>query len=67
MAANDLQTVFANLEEIADLAEVFSAILDEARGGGFEGDVDDKIGQVFLEMVGCPLHLSVQQVIEISP
>lgn len=52
MSKNDLHIVFANLEEIADLAEAFSAVLDSAMGSG-EGD--DNIGEIFVEMVSTSL------------
>lgn len=53
MSKNDLHIVFANLEEIADLAEAFSSVLDSAMGSG--EDMDDNIGEIFVEMVRCSL------------
>lgn len=51
MSEQELHVVFANLEEIAGLAETFAGILDDARGSGKADAEDDRIGAVFLEMV----------------
>ena len=54
MSAKDLHVVFANLEEMADLAEAFAGVLDGARGSGNEQDMADRMGEVFVEMVRSP-------------
>ena len=51
MSSKDIKTVFANLEEIAGLAEAFVGVLDGARGSGLDGSQDDIIGQVFVEII----------------
>lgn len=55
MSPRDLHVVFANLEEMADLAQAFAGVLDGARGSGNEEDMADRIGEVFVEMVSCTL------------
>lgn len=50
MSPKDIQTVFANLEEIASLAEAFAEMLAEAIAETEEASVD-RIGQTFLDMV----------------
>ncbi|GAA5895147.1 hypothetical protein JCM5296_000894 [Sporobolomyces johnsonii] len=52
MSAQDIHTVFANLEEIATLAEAFAGLLDGAMGSETGDDkTDDRIGDVFVEMI----------------
>ncbi|GAA6059521.1 hypothetical protein JCM10212_006019 [Sporobolomyces blumeae] len=50
MSAQDIHVVFANLEEIAALAESFASQLDAAAGGDDDGR-EDRIGEVFVEMI----------------
>ncbi|GAA5923126.1 uncharacterized protein JCM15063_003542 [Sporobolomyces koalae] len=50
MSPKDIQTVFANLEEIASLAEAFAEMLAEAIAETEEASVD-RIGQTFLDML----------------
>ncbi|BGP21651.1 rho guanyl-nucleotide exchange factor [Rhodotorula toruloides] len=51
MSPKDLHIVFANLEEIAALAEGFANLLDSASGGDDPDAMDDRIGEVFVEMI----------------
>ncbi|GAA5832229.1 hypothetical protein JCM11251_004286 [Rhodosporidiobolus azoricus] len=52
MTAKDLHVVFANLEEIAALAEGFANLLDSAAGREEDPEaMDDRIGEVFVEMI----------------
>ncbi|CDR39197.1 hypothetical protein NBRC10512_007972 [Rhodotorula toruloides] len=51
MSPKDLHIVFANLEEIASLAEGFANLLDSASGGEDPDAMDDRIGEVFVEMI----------------
>ncbi|GAA5980289.1 hypothetical protein JCM11641_005531 [Rhodosporidiobolus odoratus] len=51
MASKDLHIVFANLEEIAALAEGFANLLDSASGSCDPEAMDDQIGEVFVEMI----------------
>ncbi|GAA5899556.1 uncharacterized protein JCM6883_005259 [Sporobolomyces salmoneus] len=50
MSAKDIHVIFANLEEIASLAETFAAMLEEAAGEE-ESESRDRIGSTFLEML----------------
>lgn len=50
MSSKDIHVIFANLEEIASLAESFAGLLDHAAGGG-EEETEDRIGDTFLELV----------------
>ncbi|KAK4055181.1 hypothetical protein OIV83_000461 [Microbotryomycetes sp. JL201] len=50
LTPRDVHLVFANLEQIAELAQVFSGVLDGAKGSDF-GANDDRIGEVFVEMI----------------
>ena len=52
LTPKDVHVVFANLEQIAELAQAFSGVLDGARGSE-EGVDDDRIGEVFVEMVSA--------------
>jgi len=52
MSSKDIHIIFANLEEIASLAEVFAGLLDDAAGGD-ENEMEDRIGETFLEIVSC--------------
>ncbi|SCZ90461.1 BZ3500_MvSof-1268-A1-R1_Chr1-3g02004 [Microbotryum saponariae] len=49
MSSRDIYTIFINLEEIAQLAERFSAALDAAQGIDSEDAQDDRIGEVFVD------------------
>ncbi|SCV68495.1 BQ2448_616 [Microbotryum intermedium] len=51
MSSRDIYTIFINLEEIVDLAEGFSAALDAAQGVDREDARDDRIGEVFVDML----------------
>ncbi|GAA5994924.1 uncharacterized protein JCM10292_004432 [Rhodotorula paludigena] len=51
MSEKDLHVVFANLEEIAALAEGFATALDNASGSDEPEAVDDRIGEIFVEMI----------------
>lgn len=51
MSPKDIHVVFANLEEIAGLAESFAAVLERANGAEGDDGMDDNIGEVFVEMV----------------
>ena len=51
MSSKNLHVVFANLEQIADLAEAFSGVLDGAWTNDLDDDTSDRIGEVFVEMV----------------
>jgi hypothetical protein len=60
MKEGDIRIVFQNLEEVASFAETFAGVLDGAKGAkACDDDVaeqvseddDDRIGEVFLEMV----------------
>ncbi|BGP12786.1 hypothetical protein JCM10213v2_000703 [Rhodosporidiobolus nylandii] len=51
MSEADLHVVFANLEEIAALAEGFANLLDSASGSEDPKVMDDRIGEVFVEMI----------------
>ncbi|GAA5887492.1 hypothetical protein JCM6882_001427 [Rhodosporidiobolus microsporus] len=52
MSSKDLHIVFANLEEIATLAEGFANLLDSASGSEDDPEaMDDRIGEVFVEMI----------------
>ncbi|GAA6001811.1 hypothetical protein JCM10207_002331 [Rhodosporidiobolus poonsookiae] len=51
MSSKDLHIVFANLEEVAQLSEEFAGALDRAVGGEEAGAMDDRIGEVFVEMI----------------
>lgn len=50
MSSKDIHVIFANLEEIASLAEAFAGMLEEAAGSEEQG-AQDRIGATFLEMV----------------
>jgi hypothetical protein len=50
MSTKDIHVIFANLEEIASLAESFAGMLEDATGED-ELDSQDRIGEAFLEMV----------------
>ncbi|KAM0793502.1 hypothetical protein ACM66B_000941 [Microbotryomycetes sp. NB124-2] len=50
LTPRDVHLVFANLEQIAELAQVFSGVLDGAKGSDVCVD-DDRIGEVFVEMI----------------
>lgn len=51
MSTKDLHIVFANLEEVAGLAETFARVLEAAKGGDDAEEMDDRIGEVFVQMV----------------
>lgn len=51
MSTKDLHIVFANLEEVAGLAETFARVLEGAKGGDDADEMDDRIGEVFVQMV----------------
>ncbi|KDE09793.1 hypothetical protein MVLG_00192 [Microbotryum lychnidis-dioicae p1A1 Lamole] len=51
MSSRDIYTIFINLEEISDLAERFSAALDAAQGIDSQDAQDDRIGEVFVDML----------------
>ncbi|GAA6012623.1 hypothetical protein JCM11491_005457 [Sporobolomyces phaffii] len=50
MSTKDIHVIFANLEEIASLAETFAEMLDEAAGSD-AGEMQDRLGATFLEML----------------
>ncbi|GAA5970150.1 hypothetical protein JCM3765_003807 [Sporobolomyces pararoseus] len=50
MSSKDIHVIFANLEEIASLAEAFAGMLEEAAGSEEQG-AQDRIGATFLEML----------------
>jgi hypothetical protein len=54
MSEKDLHVVFANLEEIAALSEGFANLLDSAMGTEDGEGRDDRIGEIFVEMVRFP-------------
>lgn len=54
MSTKDIHVIFANLEEIAALAETFAEMLAEATGDEEAGS-HDRVGATFLEMVSIPL------------
>jgi hypothetical protein len=47
----DIHIIFVNLEAIAGLAEAFAGVLDGAKGSETGDGRDDRIGEVFTEMV----------------
>lgn len=49
--SKDIHLIFANLEAIAGLAEAFWGVLDSAKGDEDGDGLDDRIGEVFAEMV----------------
>ncbi|GAA5850043.1 hypothetical protein JCM8547_000991 [Rhodosporidiobolus lusitaniae] len=51
MSEKDLHVIFANLEEIAAFSEGFANLLDSASGADEIGAQDDRIGEVFVEMI----------------
>jgi len=56
MSSKDIHVIFANLEEIASLAEAFAGLLDHAAGGD-EEEMEDRIGETFLEVVSLYLFV----------
>lgn len=57
MSPQELHVIFANLEEIAQLAQEFSGVLSEAAG---EREDEDSLGRVFIEMVSGLLSFICQ-------
>ncbi|BGP44839.1 hypothetical protein JCM10450v2_000654 [Rhodotorula kratochvilovae] len=51
MAEKDLHVIFANLEEIAAFAEGFANALDAAAGADDPDAIDDRIGEIFVDMI----------------
>ncbi|GAA6047316.1 hypothetical protein JCM3770_001883 [Rhodotorula araucariae] len=51
MAEKDLHVIFANLEEIAAFAEGFANALDAAAGSDDPDEVDDRIGEIFVDLI----------------
>ncbi|SGZ27081.1 BQ5605_C025g10047 [Microbotryum silenes-dioicae] len=53
MSTKDLHVIFANLEEVADLAERFAHLLSKAKGAtAVDGaEMDDNIGEVFVNLI----------------
>lgn len=56
MSTKDLHVVFANLEEVAGLAQTFAEVLEGAKGSEGE-EMDDRIGEVFVQMVSLSMLL----------
>jgi hypothetical protein len=50
LSSRDIHIVFANIDEVANLAEIFSGLLHAAKGTDEENDTNDRIGEVFREM-----------------
>lgn len=51
MSPQEVHIVFANLIEIAEFANAFAGLLDGAGGSNAASEIDDRIGEVFVEMV----------------
>lgn len=51
MSPQDLRIVFANVEEIAAFAGTFANLLSNAAGSEDSDAMDDRIGEVFVEMI----------------
>jgi hypothetical protein len=58
MSTKDIHVIFANLEEIASLAETFAGMLEQASGGD-ANEMQDQLGSTFLEMVSLKTHRGV--------
>ncbi|KAK4057697.1 hypothetical protein OIO90_001345 [Microbotryomycetes sp. JL221] len=50
LSPKDVHIIFANLEQITDLAQAFAGVLEGAKGTDEVTD-DDRIGEVFVEMI----------------
>ncbi|KAI5474525.1 hypothetical protein MNV49_003081 [Pseudohyphozyma bogoriensis] len=51
MSPKDLTAIFSNLEAIAGFAEAFSGLLDGAWTAGTEENMEDRVGEVFMEQL----------------
>lgn len=57
MTAEDVRIIFSNVAEIAEFADEFTELLEDALGSVVEGGNGvDHVGALFLEMVSWHLH-----------